>query len=144
MLITNPCPATLTGEKGAYALVIQLANNLPIALPRRPPTMLPTGRYVYCGSAYGPGGLAGRVRRHLRQDRSQRWHVDRLTAVGTVIALGLAPGGSECALLSQIQELPGVELPIPGFGSSDCRLCPAHLAHLPDGLDLSVLGAAFT
>ena len=38
-------------------------------------------------------------------------------------------------LVRDLLELPGASVPVPGFGSSDCRACPAHLVALPAGFD---------
>lgn len=123
----DPLPA----EPGAYVLLIELTVPLALDIPRLGTTMLAPGRYAYCGSAYGPGGLRARIGRHLRRNKSQRWHVDRLTAAGRVVGLRTVPGGQECTLLGDLLDLPGVSVPVPGFGSSDCRTCPAHLLTLP-------------
>ncbi len=125
----------LTEKKGAYLLFIELAVPLQLALPMRPPTTLPPGRYAYAGSAYGPGGLRARIARHLRKDKTQRWHIDRLTAAGDVIAVQVEVGGSECALFEDLRARAGASVPVPRFGSSDCRRCPAHLLLLPDDVD---------
>ncbi|MDC7789088.1 GIY-YIG nuclease family protein [Rhodoplanes sp. TEM] len=94
---------------------------------------LAPGRYLYCGSARGPGGLRARIARHLRRRKTLRWHVDRLTTRGTVIAVWAVPDGDECALAGALAGLP---VPIPGFGASDCRRCPSHLFAWPDGAAL--------
>ena len=125
---------------GAYAIVITLTRPLDLRLPRRAGVTLRPGRYVYCGSAYGPGGLRARIGRHLRKTKPIRWHVDRITAAGTITAVNAAPGGNECALLAKVLAVPGSSAPVPGFGSSDCRRCPAHLAAVPDDFDLNALG----
>ena len=120
---------------GAYVLFVEL--NRPLAIPETSlgPAGLAPGRYAYCGSAYGPGGLGARLRRHLRPDKAVRWHVDHLTAGGRIIALGLAPGGQECALLEGLCRRPGVTVPLAGFGSSDCARCPAHLLRIERTVD---------
>jgi Uri superfamily endonuclease len=110
-------------------LVIELGAPLALGLARLPRAVL------YCGSAYGPGGLRARVGRHLRRDKSLRWHVDRLTAAGRIVGLRAVPGGRECDLLVRLLEVPGTSVPIQGFGSSDCRCCPAHLVSLPADFD---------
>lgn len=120
---------------GAYVLVIDLARPLALDLPFSRPTVLAPGRYAYCGSAYGPGGLRARLGRHLREHKSLRWHVDRLTAAGHVSALAAVPGGSECALFTRVLETKGAAVPVPGFGSSDCRRCTAHLASVSMDFD---------
>ncbi len=121
----------LPAAGGAYALTVDLSAALPLRLGRRPPVVLPAGRYVYCGSAYGPGGLRARVGRHLRRGKPVRWHVDRLTAAGRVVEVLVRPDGDECGLFAALAACPGAVVPLPGFGSSDCRRCPAHLLRLP-------------
>jgi Uri superfamily endonuclease len=64
-----------------------------------------------------------------------------LTNAGTVIAVVAVPGGRECAIVAAALRLPGVGIPAPGFGSTDCRACPAHLLRLPDGLAVETLAA---
>ena len=126
----------LPREPGAYVLVIDLTRELALDLKARGDVVLAPGRYAYCGSAYGPGGLRARIGRHLRPDKAVRWHVDQLTAAGQVTALAAVPGGRECALLRGVLAVEGAGVPVPGFGSSDCRNCPAHLASVPAEFDL--------
>jgi len=125
----------LPSEPGAYLLFVDLGAPLALDIPRLGPATLAPGRYAYCGSAHGPGGLRARIGRHLRRDKAQHWHVDRLTAAGRVAGLRAVPGGRECDLLRDLLAHPGVSVPLPGFGSSDCRACPAHLVALPAGFD---------
>lgn len=124
--------ATVPAVPGAYVLVIRLDVALPVVLPGRAAETLSPGRYLYCGSARGPGGLRGRLGRHMRRGKAVRWHVDRLTEAGTVLGAWAVPGGTECALAAELATLP---VPLPGFGSSDCRVCRSHLlgwpAHTP-------------
>lgn len=127
-------------EPGAYLLLIELAAPLALDIPRLGAATLAPGRYAYGGSAYGPGGLRARIGRHLRRDKPPRWHVDRLTAAGRVIGVRAVPGGRECALVRDLLAVPGTSVPLPGFGSSDCRSCPAHLVMLPAGFEPAILG----
>lgn len=92
---------------------------------------MPPGIYLYLGSAYGPGGLPARLRRHLRADKRLHWHVDHLTAEGTVECVFSLPNGRECDLVDLAGTLPAIHAPVAGFGSSDCRRCTAHLLALP-------------
>ncbi len=80
-----------------------------------------------------------RIGRHLRADKPQRWHVDRLTAAGHVVDVRAVPGGRECDLVRGLLEDPGTSVPVPGFGSSDCRVCPAHLVALPVRFEPAIL-----
>lgn len=117
---------------GAYGLFVVLRKPLAVTLAGRPPVGLAPGRYLYAGSAWGPGGLAARLARHRRRDKAIHWHIDRITAVaGVAAAVGL-PGGRECAIVAALSAWPGVDVPVPGFGSTDCRTCPSHLLRLPD------------
>ncbi len=130
----------LSTAPGAYLLVIDLDAPLALDVPRGRAATLAAGRYGYCGSAYGPGGIRARVSRHLRQLKAIRWHIDRLTAAGRIVAVQAEPGGDECALMDSLRALPGVTIPLPGFGSSDCRRCPSHLAALPPDFAISGRG----
>ena len=121
---------------GAYVLLIELGAPLALDIASLPRAVLPAGRYAYCGSAYGPGGLKARIGRHLRAEKAVRWHVDRLTAAGCIVDFRAVSGGHECDLLARVLKAPGASVPVPRFGSSDCRACPAHLVALPAGFDL--------
>jgi Uri superfamily endonuclease len=37
-----------------------------------------------------------------------------------------------------------VQVPVTGFGSSDCRTCPSHLVRIPDSLDETTLSGLIT
>ena len=108
-------------------------------VPTLPSSVLKPGRYAYCGSANGPGGIAARVRRHARPTKAAHWHVDHLTGAGRIIEAAACAGGSECDLLRRLLALPGAAIPVPGFGSSDCRTCPSHLVLLPAHVGLAAL-----
>jgi Uri superfamily endonuclease len=121
----------LPAVAGAYLLWLPLARPLDLAAPK-PGARLEPGVYLYLGSANGPGGLRARVGRHLRAAKRPRWHVDQLTAAAGARARALAwPGGSECAWRAAVQAA-GADVPVPRFGASDCRRCPAHLLRLDD------------
>lgn len=131
----TPDPAGLPPEAGAYALLIVLDRPCRLAIATLAPATLAAGRYLYLGSARGPGGIRARVARHLRRNKPKHWHVDHLTARGRIAGVIAAPGGSECALARRALRFHSVAAPVAGFGSSDCRTCPAHLLRLPDAPD---------
>ncbi len=123
---------------GAYAMAIEFADTVAVTLCGRPPITLSAGRYLYCGSAKGPGGLKARLSHHMRRGKSLRWHVDQLTEQGLVVGSWLFPGGDECELVQMCSHLP---MPIARFGSSDCATCRSHLLFWPNGVALPWLGA---
>lgn len=85
------------GAKGAYLLILELGD--PAHFQRaRVAGSLPPGSYVYAGSARGAGGIAARLGRHFRRDKTVHWHIDELTVMADLAALAL-PGGSECGIV---------------------------------------------
>jgi Uri superfamily endonuclease len=113
---------------GAYVLAIELSEQVAVSLCRKPSALLCPGRYLYCGSAKGLGGLRGRLARHMRRGKSVRWHIDLLTEAGTVLGAWTFLGGDECDLVTGLSHLP---IAIKGFGSTDCRRCTSHLLRWP-------------
>jgi Uri superfamily endonuclease len=61
---------------------LELTDKAAVMLSGRLPIALPAGRYLYCGSAKGRGGLKARLSRHMRRGKSVRWHVDQLPEQG--------------------------------------------------------------
>jgi len=125
---------------GTYALIFELIESCRLNVGHLGWNNFPPGFYVYCGSAYGPGGLRARLGRHLRGVGRIHWHIDHLRPVAKVrgyiyqvqhgydkLCIRL-----ECDWCKQLAALPGASIPIPKFGASDCRSgCPAHLVHFP-------------
>ncbi|QSR84755.1 DUF123 domain-containing protein [Methylacidimicrobium sp. B4] len=125
---------SLPRDPGSYLLVLALLRS-----QRRLPVgglgsfALSRGIYAYCGSACGPGGIRGRLTRHLRASTTLRWHVDFLLRYARPMALAFAIGDPprECGWSQRLGQLPNASFPVPGFGASDCRRnCPAHLVLL--------------
>jgi len=121
----------LPSAPGAYSLVITLSEPLELSIPRLGQPVLSTGLYIYCGSAYGPGGIAARVTRHLRRDKSAHWHIDHLTNTGKIVDVDSWPGGAECDIVDHLLKVYHSTTPISGFGSSDCKQCISHLLSIP-------------
>lgn len=113
-------------EKGAYALLIHLAGAVPFAR-RGTSQLIAPGHYLYAGSANGPGGIRARLRHHLRRDKHPHWHIDQLTIAAARIEALALPGSSECDIIARLGAIPELVPPVAGFGSSDCRVCAAHL-----------------
>jgi len=145
MLKPTECTAPFTldalpREPGAYLLVIDLGEPACLSVGRLGDCRLPAGRYVYVGSARGPGGLHARVARHLNPARRPHWHIDRLTAIAPIVATWAIPSAQprECQWVRWLLAQPGSSVPVAGFGSSDCRAgCPGHLVRIAPDLDLA-------
>ena len=118
MGVTDPALQAIS-----YQLLIEISRPLRRRVGRLGMIELPAGRYVYTGSA--TRGLEARIARHLRRRKPLRWHIDYLTtAPGVRILEVLRSALPECRL----NQSTSGELPIAGFGASDCTAaCGAHL-----------------
>ena len=129
-------------EPGTYLLVLACQASVTLSVGSLGQVVLSPGRYAYIGSAHGPGGLRGRLARHVRASKPLRWHVDYLTAAVPVVHIyyRALPAPLECRWAQALARLPGASTPAPGFGSSDCRNgCAAHLVRLPCTLEIQRL-----
>ena len=117
----------LPSRPGTYGLLLRLLEPVHLDLaPLGSPVFAP-GLYLYCGSANGPGGIRARLGRHLRRDKAVRWHIDYLSGMAAEIAGLVVPDETECSLRQKAASVLKAQAPVPGFGSSDCRICPTHL-----------------
>ncbi|MEM8743893.1 MAG: DUF123 domain-containing protein [Pseudomonadota bacterium] len=120
--------ADIPATAGAYTLILSVARNVALTRPQGCQPSLSAGWYVYAGSARGPGGIRARLARHLRRDKRVHWHIDQLTTHYDVAAWAVPlPDTTECDLVTSLVRTGQFEAPHPGFGSSDCRTCGAHL-----------------
>ncbi len=117
--------------KGTYALVLHLEHREEITVGKLGTFTFPAGYYLYVGSALGPGGLEARLAHHRRRGKKLCWHIDHLLKHAQLVEVWSAASTDklECLWAQAARELPGSEIPVPGFGSSDCR-CLSHLIHL--------------
>jgi Uri superfamily endonuclease len=116
--------------KGAYVLLVRLDKALPVGPGRTRTGSVPAGTYLYAGSAYGAGGLAARLRRHFRSDKTIHWHIDRLTLEARELAAFAVENGEECQLIQALSKMDGVSVALDGFGSTDCVRCRSHLLRI--------------
>ena len=121
-----------TQKRGAYILYLHVNSSLTLSVGVFGDIYLPAGHYVYVGSARR--GIAGRIARHKRLAETKagklHWHVDYLLGHPQIRLAGEAalPESGECEVSRRIASRKGVSVPIPRFGSSDCRSgCRAHL-----------------
>lgn len=132
---TAPREATLDSiprAPGTYLLVLRSRQGVRIEVGRLGPLEVAPGVYLYVGSAFGPGGLRARVGHHLGAARRPHWHIDYLRAVAGVEAVWYVADGvrREHIWAARLMAAPGVHVPQPGFGASDCG-CVSHLFHVP-------------
>jgi len=128
----------LKEKTGAYVLLIELTSERRIRIGKRGGVLFPAGWYTYTGSACGPGGLAARIRHHLRKTPHPHWHVDYLKPWGRVAGIWYGAGiyHDEHRWASILRAMPGGRVVAPGFGSSDCS-CETHLVHFPTRPDIA-------
>ena len=84
------------------------------------------GEYCYAGSAMNC--IENRISRHMRRNKTIRWHIDRLTVVAERMEAYVSDGEEpvpECIIAETASDLGAVRY-VKGFGSSDCR-CTTHL-----------------
>lgn len=110
--------------------------------PRTTPAKVTVGRlgrmvvrdgwYGYVGSALGPGGLRARIAHHLEPPSDPHWHLDYLRDACEPRVAWILPGHTrrEHAWAEAVRRRRRAQVPLPGFGASDCR-CPAHLFRFP-------------
>jgi len=116
---------------GTYALVLESTCRVTITVGALGTVQVLPGFYVYIGSAFGPGGLRGRLLNHLRKRNSPHWHIDylRVLTMPAEAWISTEPTRREHDWALALAESPAVSTPISRFGASDCR-CPSHLFYL--------------
>ncbi len=94
------------------------------------------GFYIYVGSAMGKysTSLFGRINRHISEQKKKFWHIDFLLMQSKIMDIFwvISRENIECELNKQILNC-NVQIPVNGFGSSDCKYhCKAHLSFTTD------------
>jgi Uri superfamily endonuclease len=114
-------------QAGVYVLIQYLSATKRIGIGKLGVFEFTAGYYAYVGSAFGPGGLASRLKHHRRRCRRPHWHIDHLRRHTRITQIWL---GTERRLEHEwtaiLRRMKGAGIPAPGFGSSDCG-CDAHL-----------------
>lgn len=126
---SNRESGSLPNEPGGYALVFDLAEPVRVRPGKLGIVELPSGYYLYMGSALS--GLAPRLARHLRRRKKRHWHIDALTSVVRPHQIWWIAAGDrrECDWADVAVSDLDANRPVVGFGSSDCR-CASHLIRL--------------
>jgi len=108
-------------------------------MPRFNDVVLEPGYYLYCGSAHGNGGLKSRITRHQTRSNKKFWHIDFLKEDLHLFEVWcqVSSEKNECSFCQFILNQMCGEIPIKGFGSSDCRnKCESHLVKFFQQVDL--------
>jgi len=122
-MASRSCDSSAFPQRGVYVLVVHLARGCRVRVGRLGRRFFGPGWYCYAGSAQR--GLLARLRRHARRRKVRHWHIDSLTAVGSVVGawVGESAKSAECRLAAALSVRGEVTV---GFGASDCR-CRGHL-----------------
>ena len=120
----------IPGKPGIYVVVGYLSRIFQLEIPSFGEFILHPGYYCYCGSAKGPGGLQARINRHLKRNTKKFWHFDYLKEHLHITQIWWLMGenNDECETAQFLADRQGAEIPVNGFGSSDCKKgCVSHL-----------------
>ncbi len=114
--------------KGTYILLLRLKDKKEIQIGRLGLFEFRSGYYTYVGSAFGPGGLAARLKHHCKKASSPHWHIDYFRKEAILMGAWISDQNvrKEHAWAHLLQNLKESEVPAVKFGSSDCK-CKSHL-----------------
>jgi len=132
----------ISSKKGNYTIVFRLEERTRQKLHRFNEVVFTPGYYFYCGSAHGSGGLKSRIARHLTKSSKKFWHIDYLKDLLFPIEVWYQASleKNECSFCKTFHDQMGGEIPIKGFGSSDCKnKCESHLVSFPTETNLDHL-----
>ncbi len=115
-------------ETGNYVLLLHLPADTTLTIGKLGTFDFPAGWYTYVGSAFGAGGLAGRLKHHLQPLERLHWHIDYLRQAAQVQEIWLSPDTAphEREWADLILAIPGAMILVEGFGASDSNR-EAHL-----------------
>jgi Uri superfamily endonuclease len=115
-------------KKGTYIVLLQSNTDEHIEIGKHGLLQLETGVYAYVGSAFGPGGVAARLKHHRSVSTRPHWHIDYLRARTQYLKAHyvISAHRYEHEWAKFLENTEGVKIPMRGFGSSDC-VCKTHL-----------------
>ena len=118
-------------SKCTYLLFLSNTKSQKINIGKQGDFLFPSGLFVYVGSAFGSGGLRGRISHHLRINRKCHWNIDSLLqkmSVGQVLYTE-NPNRLEHEWAMLLERIPELSILMKRFGASDCQ-CASHLFHI--------------
>lgn len=116
-------------EKGTYLLLIRCLNDTKRKVGSLGLLTLHSNKtYIYVGSAFGPGGLLSRVRRHLSREKKKFWHIDYIldyeNKCYVVYVIIIPKVKAEHEIAKDLLKI--ADGALKKFGSSDCE-CYTHM-----------------
>ncbi len=134
-ILREPLSALNTSDRGAYVLVLRLAEPATVTVGKLGAVSFDAGAYAYVGSALGSAGFQ-RIQRHARvfagNHKMRKWHIDYLSTIATLHCVYTITTDKriECGIAHHLRANPTLNV-TEGFGSSDCR-CASHLFYFTD------------
>lgn len=113
---------------GTYILILKLNHEKSIQVGKLGKFKFAPGFYAYIGSAFGPGGLGGRMKHHFKSTAKPHWHIDYLKNFTSIEQVWFSEQQirREHNWAKLMSQMDGVSVGIKGFGCSDCK-CETHL-----------------
>ena len=118
----------MKSRPGTYALILKVNAPFEISVGKLGSLSGEKGFYIYCGSAFGPGGVKARTTHHAGQSQRPHWHIDYLRPIAMISEIWYSydPVKREHDWTNALLDDQQISLPFIGFGSSDCS-CRSHL-----------------
>lgn len=113
---------------GTYLLLFHNRINQAIEIGKIGTMEVQQGYYLYVGSAFGSGGIKARVNRHIRQDKTLKWHIDYLRSHCCLerVFINYSANKQESNWVEKLQQQSSFSTGFNGFGASDSH----HSSHL--------------
>lgn len=120
----------MISRPGTYALIMEAVSPFERKIGRLGIINGQPGYYIYCGSAFGPGGIKARTDHHRRISPKPHWHIDylRYAAIIREIWYSFDLSKREHDWTKALVFHSDCSIPFPGFGASDCA-CKSHLVY---------------
>ena len=133
-------------NSGIYILEIFAKSPFKLEHNRFGSNLFSKGYYYYVGSAQK--NLTQRIQRHIKKYKKQHWHIDYLTCnknveIKNIYVIKDLPKKHECILNKELVTKYHLQIPIKGFGSSDCNNCESHLLYSKIAISYNQLCALY-
>lgn len=135
-------PLALPDAGGTYCLVLYNRRGWQDRIGRLEDCRFIRGWYLYVGSAFGPGGLRGRLRHHLGVSERPHWHIDYLRRRMALREIWCCVSADrlETQWAATLGGMSGMQVPVAGLGASDSR-ADSHLFYASGRPDFTHIGA---